>query len=78
VLRNSLTENGRQNFALRMFCKTIFSVWVDIFYPPIFGYFEKNGVFQPSLKIPGLHIRNLVRKGLGQGPRAARSSASAA
>jgi hypothetical protein len=31
--------------------QTTFSVWVDIFYPPTFGCFEKNGVFQKLLPI---------------------------
>src|ERR1700730_1406284 len=26
--------------------QTTFSVFLDIFYPPIFSYFEENGVFQ--------------------------------
>src|ERR1700730_16160849 len=26
--------------------QTTFSVFLDIFYPPIFGYFEENGLFQ--------------------------------
>jgi hypothetical protein len=26
--------------------QTTFSVFLDIFYPPFFGYFEENGLFQ--------------------------------
>ena len=33
--------------------QTTFSVFLDIFYPPNFGYFEENGLFQqPQLLTP--------------------------
>jgi hypothetical protein len=40
--------------------QTTFSVFLDIFYPPIFGCFEENGLFQHpqaiTLKTPGCRV----------------------
>src|ERR1700730_19241607 len=53
--------------------QTTFSVFLDIFYPPNFGYFEENGLFQHpqalALRTPvseailrQLHVRSVVKE----------------
>lgn len=44
--KNSCTRNWQKQNCARMPLQTIFSVFLDIFYPPDFGCFEKNGLFQ--------------------------------